>query len=126
MRAYSVDLRKKIVQSVRSGISKSEAARRFGVNRSTVKRYLKRLDEDGPLAPERRPGKRPKLDKRAVRLLEGDLEARPWAAHRQRSEFLFAVRGVKVGERGDGLPANQAPGAQPKKGRPEQARGTSG
>jgi transposase len=62
MRAYSVDLRKKIVESVRRGISKSETARRFGVNRSTVKRYLKRLDEGGPLAPNPRPGKRPKLD----------------------------------------------------------------
>ena len=77
MGAYSVDLRKKVVESVRRGISKSETARRFGVNRSTVKRYLKRLDEGGPLAPERRPGKRPKLGQRAVRLLEGDLEARP-------------------------------------------------
>ena len=47
MKAYSVDLRIKIVESVRRGISKSETARRFGVNRSTVNRYLKRLDESG-------------------------------------------------------------------------------
>jgi transposase len=70
MKAYSVDLRKKIVESVRRGISKSDTARKFGVNRSTVKRYVKRLDEGGPLAPKRRPGKRPKLDEKAMRLLE--------------------------------------------------------
>jgi DNA invertase Pin-like site-specific DNA recombinase len=39
MKAYSIDLRKKIVQSVKKGISKSETARRFDVNRSTVGRY---------------------------------------------------------------------------------------
>jgi transposase len=39
MKAYSLDLRLiKIVKSVRKGVSKSETARSFGVNRSTVKR----------------------------------------------------------------------------------------
>ena len=37
---YSLDLRKKIVEPVKKGVSKSETARRFGVNRSTVGRYL--------------------------------------------------------------------------------------
>ncbi len=68
MKAYSVDLRTKVVESVRRGISKSETARRFGIDRSTVKRYVKRLDESGSLAPKRRLGKRPKLDQRAMRL----------------------------------------------------------
>ena len=45
MRAYSIDLRKKIVESVRKGVPKSEAARRFGVDRATAKRYCKQLDE---------------------------------------------------------------------------------
>ncbi len=45
MKPYSIDLRTKIVESVRSSVSKSETARRFGVNRSTVKRYVKRLEE---------------------------------------------------------------------------------
>ena len=53
MKAYSLDLRIKIVQSVRRGVSNSETARRFGVNRSTVGRYLKRLDENGSLAPKK-------------------------------------------------------------------------
>jgi len=52
MKTYSIDLRTKIVHSVRRrGISISETARRFGVNRSTVGRYLKLLDEGGSLAP---------------------------------------------------------------------------
>ena len=70
MKAYSIDLRTKIVESVRKGVSKSETARRFGVNRSTVKRYLKRLAEGGSLAPKKRPGKHPKLDGHAMLLLK--------------------------------------------------------
>ncbi len=66
MKAYSIDLRKKVVvDSVRRGVSVSETARRFGVNRSTVGRYLKRLDESGSLAPKKAPGSRSKLDESA-------------------------------------------------------------
>ena len=54
MKAYSIDLCTKIVESVRKGVAKSETARRFGVNRSTVKRYLKRLDEGDSLALKKR------------------------------------------------------------------------
>jgi transposase len=52
MKAYSIDLRKKIVESVRIGVSKSETARRFDVNRSTVQRYIKQLDEEGSTSGE--------------------------------------------------------------------------
>jgi transposase len=38
MKAHSIDLRKKIVESVRRGVSISENARGFGVDRSTVGR----------------------------------------------------------------------------------------
>ena len=88
----------KVVKSVRRNVSKSEAARRYGVNCSTVARYLKRLDENGALAPKKAPGSRPKLDGNVMRLLEENLKARLWATHRQRSEFLFGVCGVKVSE----------------------------
>ena len=98
MKAYSTDLRKKIVQSVKKGVSISETARRFGINRSTVGRYLKRLDEDGSLAPKKAPGSPSKLDGSAMRLLEEDIKSRPWATHKQRSEFLFAACSVEASE----------------------------
>jgi transposase len=98
MKAYSVDLRIKIVESVRRGVSKSETACRFRVNRSTDGRYLKRLDENDSLAPEKAPGSHPKLDQSAMLVLEQDIKSRPWATHRQRSELLFGVCGVKVSE----------------------------
>ena len=55
MRAYTLDLREKIVESVKKGVPKSETARRFGVDRATVKRcYCNQLDERGTLEPRRR------------------------------------------------------------------------
>lgn len=98
MNAYSMDLREKIVESVMKGVPKAQTARRFGVDRATVKRYCKLLDERGTLQPRKAPGKAPKLDEKAMRLLAEDLEARPWATHCQRAEFLFVIVGVKVSE----------------------------
>ena len=98
MKAYSIDLRTKIVESVKKGDSKSETARRFGVNRSTLNRYLKRLNQSGSLAPKRRLGQPQKLDERAMLLLGEDIKARPWATHGQRSEFLYGVCAVRVSE----------------------------
>ena len=98
MSAYSLDLREKIVESVKKGVPKAESARRFGVDRATVKRYCKQLDERGTLEPRKAPGKKPKLDQKARKLLLEDLEERPWATHSQRAEFLFAVCGVRVSE----------------------------
>jgi transposase len=51
MSAYSLDLREKIVESVNKGVPKVETARRFGVDRATVKRYCKQLDERSTVAP---------------------------------------------------------------------------
>ena len=98
MSAYSLNLREKIVESVKKGVPKAETARRFGVDRATVKRYCKLLDERGTLEPGKAPGKVPKLDEKARRLLLEDLQQRPWATHSQRAEFLYAVSGLRVSE----------------------------
>src|SRR5215207_1770146 len=97
MNAYSEDLRKKIVEALGRG-TKSEAARTFGVSRTSVKRYAKRADEGRTMVPKKRPGLKPKLDEAARKLLEEDLEERPAATLRQRREFLRAAAGVLVSE----------------------------
>ena len=83
---------------MKKGVPKAETARRFGVDRATVKRYCNHLDERGILEPKKAPGKRPKLDEEAKKLLAKDLEERPWATHSRRAEFLFAISGVRVSE----------------------------
>jgi transposase-like protein len=92
IKAYSEDLRRKIVEAVERGTPKSEAARSFGVGISSVKHYVAAAREGRPLAPKKRPGSKPKLDEDARRLLEADLEERPAATLPERREFLGRVR----------------------------------
>jgi transposase len=96
MKAYSEDLRHKIVDAVWRGMSKAEAARTFGVGISTVKRYATKAQKGEPLEPAKAPGKRPKMDERVGKLLEEDLEERPFATLRERCEYVEAVSGVSV------------------------------
>jgi transposase len=98
MNAYSEDLRSKIVEALRRGTTKSEAARAFGVSRSSVKRYARLVEEGRPLAPRKRPGSKPKMDESARRLLEADVERRPAATLSERREFLERVAGLRVSE----------------------------
>ena len=57
MRAYSIDLRERIVRAVGGGMSKAEAARVFDVGLSTVKRYARRQAERGHLRATPHPGR---------------------------------------------------------------------
>jgi transposase len=79
MNAYSLDLRKKIVEAKERGMPTVEVAKTFGVGVSTVKRYAATAREGRPLTPKKRPGSKPKIDDGARRLLEADLEQRPAA-----------------------------------------------
>ena len=98
MKAYSEDLRKKIVEAVQRGTPKREAAKTFGVGISSVKRYVAVAREGRSLAPKKRPGSKPKLDEGARKLLQADLEERPAATLPERREFLRRVRGISVSD----------------------------
>src|ERR671915_1294194 len=98
MDAYSLDLRKKIVEAKERGMPTAEVAKTFGVGVSTVKRYAATAREGRSLAPKRRPGSKPKLDERARNLLEADLEERPAAILPERRKFLERVAGVRVSD----------------------------
>ena len=99
MDAYSEDLRQKIVEGVEhQRMSKSEAARLFGVSLSSVKRYVKAACEGRSLSPGKAPGKKPLLDEKAKRLLEADVEERPVAKLKDRQKYLQKVAGVSVSE----------------------------
>jgi transposase len=54
--AYSLDLRKRIVEAKERGMPTSEVARTFGVGASTVKRYAAAAREGRSLAPKEAPG----------------------------------------------------------------------
>jgi transposase len=99
MNAYSLDLRKKIVEANKRGTPTAEVAKTFGVGASTVKRYAAAAREGRSLAPKKRPGSKPKMGERARRLLEADLRERPAATLPQRREFLRrAAAGLSVSD----------------------------
>jgi transposase len=77
MKAYSQDLRERIVGAVEQGMLKAEAARTFQVALSTVKLYLARLQQTGSLAAGRSSGRPRAIPRAADPLLERQLRAHP-------------------------------------------------
>ena len=99
MKAYSEDLRKKVVEAVeRRGTSKSEAARLFGISLSPVKRYTKLADRGESLTPRKGGGRPPIADDATRKLLEQDIRTRPSATIKERRRFLESFAGKSLSE----------------------------
>jgi transposase len=96
MSGYSVDLRRRIVSAVESGVSKAQAARTFSVSLSSVKRYVEKAHRGESLTPKKRPGSAPRLDEKAMKLLEQDLEERPFATLKERCDYVEVMTGLSV------------------------------
>jgi transposase len=93
MRAYSEDLRKKIVAATERGTSKAQVARLFDVSLSSVKRYTRIACQGGSLTPKKGTGRPPKIDETAKKLLEGDIKERPAATIAERRRLLEHLTG---------------------------------
>jgi transposase len=96
MNGYSEDLRRRVVSAVEGGMSKSQAARTFSVSLSSVKRYVNKAQRGESLTPKKSPGSAPKLDEKARKLLEDDLQERPFASLRDRCEYIELITGLSV------------------------------
>ncbi len=59
MRAYSEDLRRRVLNALDRGMSRSEVVDTFCVSLATLKRYLKQRRDRGTLTPTRPPGRPP-------------------------------------------------------------------
>lgn len=77
MKAYSLDLRKKIVDTYfKEPVSQRKLAKRFGVALSFVEKLLKQLRETGDLAPKAHGGgPKPKLNATHLALVAALVEA---------------------------------------------------
>jgi transposase len=98
MKPYSEDLRLKIVQALRDGMSKSAAARLFGVSLSSVKRYARMARRVASLAPRKGGGRPPKTEEIAEKLLEEDVKERPTATVSERRRFLERTTGKSLSD----------------------------
>ena len=124
MKAYSEDLRRKIVEAIHRGMGKSEAARTFGVSLSSVKRYVAKANQGSSLSPKKHPGPRPKIGERVGRLLEADVEKRPAVSLKEWGRFLERVAGIRVSESTLSRLLRQM-GISPKEGRWVRVNATS-
>ncbi len=98
MRAYSEDLRKKIVAAIQKGTSKAQAARIFDVSLSSVKRYSRIASQGESLQPRKSPGRPRKADGKAQVLLEKDVKERPGATISQRRRFLEHITSTTLSD----------------------------
>jgi transposase len=93
MKPYSEDLRARIVKSVEEGISKSGAARLFDVSLSSVKRYVRSVNQGESFTPRKGGGRPPKTNETTEKLLEEDVEERLTATVAQRCRFVESLTG---------------------------------
>ena len=96
MRAYSIDLRERIVQAVTSGQSKAAVARTFRVNLSTVKRYTAQHHATGSLAPKPQARQQPRVTPAHHPALLAQLAAQPDATLAEHCATWAQTQGVQV------------------------------
>ena len=57
MKAYSPDLRERVLRAVDQGYARNDTIKLFGVSRATIKRYLKQRRETGEVKVKPIPGR---------------------------------------------------------------------
>ncbi len=97
MRAYSMDLRERVVAAVDGGMSQEQAAVTFGMSVNTVGRYLARRRTTGSLAATvQRHGPRPEKKMRLHAWLPARLQQAADATLAEHAAALTAEQGVVV------------------------------
>jgi transposase len=98
MRAYSTDLRERVVRVVADGRPMREAARRFGVSVSAVKRYVVRQQATGSLERTPIPGGPRKISREQDVILLARLQAEPDATVLEHCAWWAEDQGQSVSE----------------------------
>src|SRR3712207_4389179 len=97
MKAYSMDLRERVVAAVDAGMKPSEAAARFDVSVRSVERYLARRRTTGSLAPkEQRHGPVPEKKQQLQAWLPARLQQAADATLTEHAAAFTAEHGVVV------------------------------
>jgi transposase len=79
-------------------VSKSQAARLFGISLSSVKRYARLASQGESVTPRKGGGRPPKADETTKKLLEEDIRTRPAATVADRRHFLESFAGKTLSE----------------------------
>ena len=96
MKAYSQDLRQRLLQTVDEGKTQAEAAHLFKVSETTVKRYVRQRREKGHVRPKPIPGRPPRKRAPLEAQLQLQLEKQPDATLQEHCDTWEAKAGIKV------------------------------
>lgn len=96
MKAYSQDLRQRVLQAIDVGQSQKIVAKTFSVSVATIKRYLKQRREVGHVLPKAIPG-RPKVVGAVLQAhLRAQLEAYPDVTREEHCRLFQQTHGITV------------------------------
>jgi transposase len=96
MKAYSPDLRERILRAVDQGYQRADIINMFGVSRATIKRYLKQRRETGEAKAKPHPGRPPKKFAPLQAGLVAQLEAHDDATLETHCQLWQQQHGVRV------------------------------
>lgn len=96
MKAYSLDLRERVVRAVERGTSKVATARTFSVSLATVKNYVRQLHDTGSLAPRFSPGRPAEIAPAEHAALVDQLRATPDATLHELCQTWEQTHGAQV------------------------------
>jgi transposase len=98
MKAYSQDLRLRILQAVDYGMPKAAVARRFAVGLTSVKRYLAQRAADGHVLPKTSPGRPARIGPNAYAAVRAQVGTLPDATLAEHAAAWEKSRGVRVSQ----------------------------
>lgn len=99
MKAYSPDLRERVLRAVDQGYARKDIIKLFGVSRATIKRYLKQRRETGEVKVKPIPGRPSKKLAPLQAGLLAHLEAHPDATLATHCQLWEAEQGMQVSPR---------------------------
>src|SRR6266571_5926291 len=96
MKAYSADLRERVLRAVDQGIPRREIVRVLGVSLATIGRYLKQRRETGHVRPKAIPGRPSKKIRPLQAGMQEQLSAYPDATLAQHCQYWEQSTGMQV------------------------------
>jgi transposase len=96
MKAYSQDLRQRVLRAIDAGAGQAEVAETFAVSQATIKRYLKRRRETGHVLAKVIPGRPARKGAALLAGLREQLETHPDATREQHCQMWEERTGTKV------------------------------
>jgi transposase len=96
MKAYSYDLRQRVLRAVNQGRPRAEIVAMFAISLATLKRYLKRQRETGDVRAKPIPGRPAKKGVALLAGLQSQLDAYPDAILEEHCQIWETTQGVQI------------------------------